>query len=155
MNAMLEELRVALWAVWNRRWLALGVAWGVCVLGWLVVALIPNTYESDARIFVQLDDMLADQIGITAASRDKDIARIQSTLLSDVNLEKVIRSTKLGDKVANPSQMQSAITGLQKSIVVVAQGDPGSNIFKITATSGPATCPTPTTRRSRRMSSSR
>ena len=57
---MLEELRAALWAVWNRRWLALGVTWGVCVLGWLVVALIPNTYESDARIFVQLDDMLAD-----------------------------------------------------------------------------------------------
>ena len=24
-----EELRSALWTVWNRRWLALGVAWGV------------------------------------------------------------------------------------------------------------------------------
>ena len=52
MEAMLQEARAALWAIWNRRWLALGVAWGVCVLGWLVVALIPNTYQSDARVFV-------------------------------------------------------------------------------------------------------
>jgi polysaccharide chain length determinant protein (PEP-CTERM system associated) len=136
MAGVLEELRTALWTVWNRRWLALAVAWGVCVLGWLVIALVPNTYESDARIFVQLDDMLADQIGITAATRDKDIARVQSTLTSDVNLEKIVRSTKLGDKVTTPVEMQSAVAALQKSIVVLSQGDPGSNIFKITATSG-------------------
>ncbi len=136
MSDMLDELRTALWAVWNRRWLALGVAWGVCVLGWLVIALVPNTYESDARIFIQLDDMLADQIGITAAARDKDIARVQQTLTSDVNLEKIVRSTRLGDKVTNPAQMQSAIAALTKQITVVAQGDTGSNIFKISATSG-------------------
>ncbi len=53
-----------MWAVWNRRWLALGIAWGICLAGWLAVALIPNTYESEARIFVQLDDVLAEQIGI-------------------------------------------------------------------------------------------
>ena len=66
MNELLEEARAALWTVWNRRWLALGVAWGVCLLGWLIVALIPNSYESKARIFVQLDDALAQQIGIGA-----------------------------------------------------------------------------------------
>jgi uncharacterized protein involved in exopolysaccharide biosynthesis len=71
-NLLLEELRAAIWSVWNRRWLALGVAWGVCLAGWLVVALIPNTYESEARIFVQLDDVLAEQIGIGAASRQRD-----------------------------------------------------------------------------------
>ncbi|MGZ3233131.1 MAG: XrtA system polysaccharide chain length determinant [Croceibacterium sp.] len=136
MTEMLAEMRAALWTVWNRRWLALGVAWGVCVLGWLVVALIPNTYQSEARIFVQLDDMLADQIGITAASRDKDIERVRQTLTSSSNLEKIIRSTKLGEKVANPSQMESAVAGLTKTITIVAEGDPGSHVFKITASSG-------------------
>ena len=33
MNEVFEELRAALHQVWNRRWIALGVAWGVCVLG--------------------------------------------------------------------------------------------------------------------------
>nr|WP_166176280.1 XrtA system polysaccharide chain length determinant [Altererythrobacter segetis] len=136
MTELLQEARVALWTIWNRRWLALGVAWGVCVLGWLVVALIPNSYQSEARIFVQLDDMLADQIGITAAARDKDIERIRQTLTSSVNLEKIVRSTRLGDTVSNPSQMQTAVAGLTKSIKMVAEGDPGSHVFKITATSG-------------------
>jgi polysaccharide chain length determinant protein (PEP-CTERM system associated) len=136
LTELLAEARVALWTIWNRRWLALGVAWGVCALGWLVVALIPNSYQSEARIFVQLDDMLADQIGITAAARDKDIERIRQTLTSAVNLEKIVRSTKLGDTVGNPSQMQTAVAGLTKSITMVAEGDPGSHVFKITATSG-------------------
>ena len=60
MNQLVEELRAAIWSVWNRRWLALGVAWAICLAGWLVVALIPNSYESQARIFVQLDDVLAE-----------------------------------------------------------------------------------------------
>jgi polysaccharide chain length determinant protein (PEP-CTERM system associated) len=136
MSDLLEEVRAALWTIWNRRWLALGVTWGVCVLGWLVVALVPNSYESDARIFVQLDDMLADQIGITGAAREKDIERVRQTLTSAVNLEKIVRSTRLGDKVANPAQMETAVTELAKEIVVVAQGDKGDNLFKITATSG-------------------
>src|SRR3954462_8161316 len=128
MNALLEDARAALWTIWNRRWLALGVAWGVCALGWLVVALIPNSYQSDARVFVQLDDMLADQIGITAAARDKDISRLQQTLTSAVNLEKIVRSTKLGEHVTSPGQMSAAVAGLTKHITVVAEGDPGSHI---------------------------
>ena len=82
MNQLLEEARAALWSVWNRRWLALGVAWGLCLAGWLVVALIPNTYESEARIFVQLDDVLAEQIGIGAQSRQRSIDRKSTRLNS-------------------------------------------------------------------------
>lgn len=133
MNEVIEELRAGAWAVWNRRWLALGVAWAACLLGWLAVALVPNTYESETRIFVQLDDVLAEQIGIGAASRARDIDRIRQTLVSSVNLEKVVRSTRIGDGVASPTQMEAAIERLTKDIEVVSEGE---NIFEITATSG-------------------
>ena len=49
MNGLYDEFKIAVHSVWNRRWLALAVAWGLCLLGWLVVALIPNSYESQAR----------------------------------------------------------------------------------------------------------
>ncbi|WP_338245181.1 XrtA system polysaccharide chain length determinant [Aurantiacibacter hainanensis] len=133
MNHLIEEMRAGLWAVWNRRWLALAVAWGTCLLGWLVVALIPNTYESETRIFVQLDDVLAEQIGIGAASRARDIDRIRQTLVSSVNLETVVRSTRIGDGVTTPTQMEAAIEGLTEDIEVVSEGE---NIFEITARSG-------------------
>ena len=133
MNQLVEELRAAIWSVWNRRWLALGVAWAICLAGWLVVALIPNSYESQARIFVQLDDVLAEQIGIGSASRERNIERVRQTLVSAVNLEKVVRSTRLGDEVTSASDMERAVAALSNDIWVV--GD-GSNVFQITAVSG-------------------
>ncbi len=133
MNALLEEFRAALWMVWNRRWLALAVAWGICLLGWLAVALFPNSYESKARLYVQLDDALADQIGIGAANRQKDIERVRQTLTSAVNLEKVVRSTRIGETVTSPAQMERTVQSLAQDIKVV--GDE-KNLFEITAKSG-------------------
>jgi polysaccharide chain length determinant protein (PEP-CTERM system associated) len=130
MNGLTDEILSALHSVWNRRWLALAVAWGLCLLGWLVVALIPNNYESKARIFVQLDDALAEQIGIGVADRKRDIERIRQTLTSAVNLEKVVRSTKLGDSVGSPKDMEGAVLALAQDIKVVSTQE---NIFEITA----------------------
>lgn len=133
MNGIYEEVRIALHSVWQRRWLALAIAWVVCLLGWLAVAMVPNTYESKARIFIQIDDVLADQIGIGSGDRRRDIDRVQQTLTSAVNLEKVIRSTPLGDKITTDKQMESATQGLAQHIKVVSQQD---NLFEITATAG-------------------
>ena len=133
MNLVLEELRAALWTVWNRRWLALAVAWGVCLLGWFAVALIPNSYESEARLYVQLDDVLAEQIGIGADTRKNDIERIRQTLTSAVNFERVVRSTRIGQTVTTPAQMERAVASLADDVKVV--GDE-KNVFQITATSG-------------------
>jgi len=132
MNSILDEIRTALHAVWNRRWIALAVAWGVCLLGWLALAMVPNSYESKARIFVQLDDPLAEQIGIGQGDRRRDIERVRQTLTSAVNLEKVVRATRLGDSVQTPRQMEQMVLGLGKAVKVVSQQD---NLFEITATS--------------------
>ena len=129
MNTLFDELRAAAFSIWHRRWIALGVAWGVCLLGWLVLALVPNSYESRTRIFVQLDDALTQQIGITG-DRKRDIDRVRTTLTSAINLEKVIRSTGLGDEVNSPKEMEAAVLSLAKQVKVVSQQD---NLFEITA----------------------
>jgi len=133
MNSLYDQGIAALYSVWNRRWLALGVAWGVCLLGWLVVAFIPNSYESKSRIFVQLDDALAEQVGIAVDDRKRDIERIRQTLTSAVNLEKVVRSTQLGDTVQSPKEMEKTVLALAEDIKVVSEQD---NLFEITAESG-------------------
>jgi polysaccharide chain length determinant protein (PEP-CTERM system associated) len=132
MISIYEEALAALHSVWHRRWLALAVAWAICLLGWLIVALIPNSYESQARIFIQLDDALAEQVGIGVADRKRDIERIRQTLTSAVNLEKVIRSTRLGDQIENPKAMEQAVLALADNIKIVSQQD---NLFEITAAS--------------------
>jgi polysaccharide chain length determinant protein (PEP-CTERM system associated) len=132
MTNLFEELRTALYTIWHRRWLALGVAWGICLLGWLVVAMIPNKYEAKTRIFVQLDDPLAAKIGISGDDQKRAVEKVRQTLVSSVNLEKVVRGTRIGDDVKTPKDMESAVGGLSKAVKVVSAQD---NLFEITATS--------------------
>lgn len=132
MGSIYEEVLGAIHSVWHRRWLALGVAWAICLLGWLVVALIPNSYESQARIFIQLDDPLAQQVGIDVADRKRDIERIRQTLTSAVKLEKIVRSTELGRHIDSPKAMEAAVLKLGTNIKVVGEQE---NLFQITALS--------------------
>lgn len=132
MNNIYDEILIALHSVWNRRWLALAVAWSICALGWLVVALIPNSYESRARIFVQMQSILPGKMGITPIEQQKDVDRVRQTLTSAVNLEKVVRGTDLSLSVAGARDMAGKVEMLRTNIKVVAQQD---NLFEITATS--------------------
>lgn len=129
MNSLYDEFRIAVHSVWNRRWLALAVAWGVCLLGWLVVAMIPNKYESKAQIQVRTQSMLSDQVGINPQDQRKNIQQLGQTLISSGNLEKVIRGTDLGANVASPAEMAGKIEGLRANIEVKPEQD---DFFAIT-----------------------
>ena len=130
MNGLYDELRIAIHSVWNRRWLALAVAWGVCIIGWLVVAMIPNKYESKAQIQVQTQSMLSTQVGIDPQAQRKSIQQLQQTLTSSTNLEKVVRGTDLGSTIASDGELAGKIEGLRANIEVKAEQD---DFFAITA----------------------
>ena len=131
MDGLYEQVRIAIHQVWRRRWLALAVAWGLCLVGWLVVALIPNTYESKARVFVQMQSILPNQVGITAQEREGDLNRVKQTLTSSENLAKVVRRTELNNLVAGERDLAVQVAGLREAIKVTAQPD---NMFEISAT---------------------
>ena len=131
MGGLWDEIRTALHGVWQRRWIAVAVAWGVCLAGWLVVSQIPNQYESRARIFVQLRSILPGEGIATQQEQQKDIDRVRTTLASATNLEKVVRGTDLANTVATDRDVADRVAGLQKKIKITAQQD---NLFEITAT---------------------
>jgi polysaccharide chain length determinant protein (PEP-CTERM system associated) len=139
MNGIYEEIRIAIHAVWQRRWLALAVAWGIAVLGWVVVALIPNSYESRARIYVQQQTALTTQVGVTERDHRASLERIRQTLASTSNLEQVVRQTDLAQRATTDAQVRAMASQLRASVTVAAQqdaasfGDPG-NMFEISTT---------------------
>lgn len=132
MDDIFDEVRTALYTVWHRRWIALGVAWGVCLTGWLAVAMIPNSYQSRARIYVDVEDVLSEQLGIAGDGRE-EIARVRQTLASNVNLEKVIKGTKLGEGITDRGRMNSAVADLSQKVSVRSEEE---NLFQISATVG-------------------
>jgi polysaccharide biosynthesis transport protein len=121
MTSLYDEFRIAVHSVWNRRWLALGVAWGVCLAGWLVIALIPNKYESKAQIQVRTQSMLSDQAGIDPQEQRRSIQQLAQTLVSSSNLAKVVRGTDLGATVATDAELAGKIEGLRSAIEVKAE----------------------------------
>lgn len=131
MDGLYEQIRIALHQVWQRRWLAMAVAWGVCLIGWLVVALIPNSYESKARVFVQARSILPNQIGITPEERANELMRVKQTLTSAENLARVVRRTDLNNHIANERDLAGQVAGLREKIQIVAQPD---NLIEIKAT---------------------
>ncbi|MEJ7926540.1 XrtA system polysaccharide chain length determinant [Sphingobium sp. AN641] len=133
MAGLYDEILIALHGIWNRRWLALAVAWGVCMVGWLGVALIPNSYESKAKVYVQTQSLLEGKIGITPVEAQQDLDRVRQTLASADNLEKVVRGTDLAQTISGPRDIAGKITTLRENIKVVAQLDP--NMIEISAAS--------------------
>ena len=128
MTGIYDELRLALHGVWSRRWVALGVAWGVCVLSWLVVSWLPSRYESRARVFVQMQQILPTAMAGDIGSPQRDVDRIRQTLVSAVNLEKVVRGTDLANTVASDRDVADRVAALALNIKVTAQQD---NLFEI------------------------
>lgn len=130
MDGVFEQIRIAIHSVWRRRWLALGVAWGLCLAGWLVVAMLPNTYESQAKLSVQTQGLLADRIGVSTAERQAGVDRVRQTLTSTANLEKVVRRTDLNKQVVSERDLAAQVGAIRENIVVTALPD---NVLQIKA----------------------
>jgi len=133
MGNIYQEILLLLHGVWRRRWLALAVTWAVCLVGWVVTSMIPNRYESQARIFVQMQTLLPDKIGVAPNSRQRDVDRVKRTLTSTVNLEKVVRGTDLRNTVSTDEEISGLASGLRSSIKIVEQQE---NLFEISARVG-------------------
>jgi polysaccharide biosynthesis transport protein len=133
MDSLYQQIRIAIHGIWKRRWLALGVAWGVALLGWLVVSGITNTYESRASVFVQMQTMLPGKLGISPAEGKDSIETITQTLTSAENLEKVVRRTALIQQGSTPREIADQVISLRKNIEIVTLQD---NLFEISAASG-------------------
>jgi succinoglycan biosynthesis transport protein ExoP len=133
MAGLYDEILLVLHGIWQRRWIALAVAWGVAMLGWLGVSLIPNSYESKARVYVSTQSLLEDKIGITQVQSQQQLDQLRQTLASAQNLEKVVRGTDLSQTVSGPNDVAARITALRENIKVVAQLDP--SMIEISAAS--------------------
>jgi polysaccharide chain length determinant protein (PEP-CTERM system associated) len=126
-KSMLAEQAIVLW---RRKWIALGVVWLAALIGWGGVTLIPRSYESDARAFVDVNGMLTPLlkglvVDTTAASQTSDYVR--QTLLSRPNLEEVIHLAQM-DIGINQTQKDSLIGNIANQVTIRAQA---KNLFQI------------------------
>lgn len=115
---------------WRWRWALVATAWCVCIFGWVAVALVPNSYESKARLYVDTDAVLTPLLrGIAVdIATDNQLAVMRKTLLSQPNLQKLIGMTNLELEVGGAREREMLTRRLAKAVKVDSEDQ---NIFTI------------------------
>ena len=112
------EIYAHLSAIRRYRWQGLAAAWVVCILGWIGVAAIPNTYQSTAQVYIDTHTLLRPLLKGLAVTTDpnQEIQVMMQTLLIDPTLERVLRATDPSASSMSSGQMQDAVIGFRKRI---------------------------------------
>jgi polysaccharide chain length determinant protein (PEP-CTERM system associated) len=131
MREQIEHVLAEVRASWRFRWYALVVAWLVCLAGWSVIFLLPDSFESRAQIYVDTTSILKPLLQGIAVSPDSDDATdaVQRALLARPTLEKVARKTRLILRAQTPEQAERFFAKLQKQIGI--SGSSKTSIYTI------------------------
>src|SRR5687767_1874613 len=123
MQQSLEKVMSELRGAWRFRRYALVAAWSVCLIGWGVVLVIPDTYEAQARVNVDtrtaLSDVLAGQV--IRQDFESQLNLIRQSLLGRSNLELVAEQVGIDLASATPAQRDLAITSLVERIEIALE----------------------------------
>lgn len=117
---------------WRFRWWMLGIAWLIAIVGWSVVAKLPDQYQASARVFVDTSSVLRpllQGIAINTGDTQQQIFLMTRTLLSRPNLEKVMRMTDLDLRATTEVEKDEIIEELRKNIRLA--GTTRENLYTI------------------------
>jgi len=120
MKDALQEVIIKVRSAWRYRWYAMLTAWLLAIAGWVGIGLIPDKYESSARVYVDTDSMLRPLLkGLAVQSDISQRLRLMTrTLLSRPNLEKVVRETDLDVFTKSIEDRERLLMGLEKKILL-------------------------------------
>ena len=117
---------------WRFRWWMLGIAWAICVVGWAVVAKLPDEYKASARVYVDTTSVLKPLlkgIAINTGDTQRKIFLMTRTLLSRPNLEKVMRITDLDLQANTEAEKEAIVDNLKENITF--SGTSRENLYTI------------------------
>ncbi len=125
------QLKSLLRSFWLHRWLGLGVAWLIGILGAATVYIIPDQYEANAKVYVDTQSILKPLMRDLAVQSNVDtqITMLSRTLLSRPNIEKVIRMSDMDVRARTPAERDRMIDDLLKNVEMRVAG--GTNLYSI------------------------
>src|SRR3984893_17199643 len=91
LDRIIDEVRGA----WRFRWMALGAAAAVALIGWIIVFALPDRYAADARVFVDTRTALKPALqGLTTDQNvDAQINFVHQSIVEGPQLEQIAKET--------------------------------------------------------------
>lgn len=117
MQEILAQLKTIARRTWKFRWPGLLAAWAVGIAGALVVFKVPDQYEASARVFVDTQSILKPLMaGLTVQPNvEQQVGMLSRTLLSRLNVERLVRTADLDLKATTKAQQEALIERLLKT----------------------------------------
>ena len=102
------------------RWYALAAAWALCLIGWGVVAAMPDQYRAEAKVYIDTDNLMDPLLRGLTVSIDpaQEIAVMLRTLITRPTLEQVVRLTNPAANKLTPVQLEQAVQDLQNQVSI-------------------------------------
>jgi polysaccharide chain length determinant protein (PEP-CTERM system associated) len=118
MNAAIARIMDQFRGIWRFRWIAVAIAWCVCLIAWPLIFVWPDTFEASARVFVDTRTALSEVTrGISVETNvDSQLMRVRQALLGGPQLQQVARETGLLTGTKTPLEEQKIIDVLRKRI---------------------------------------
>lgn len=129
LNMQQEPLTTVLYrlyqAVWRYRVLFLGLVFGLSFLLWSLVALIPNTYLAQAKVYIDTQSLLKPLLkGITVDSNAYSrVLEMTKILFSRANIEKIAAASDLELTAKSLYQRERLYQNLAKNIQLKRNGE--------------------------------
>jgi polysaccharide chain length determinant protein (PEP-CTERM system associated) len=120
MDDLIRQIVNQLRGIWRRRWIGLGIAWLIALVGSVVVFRIPETYEASSRVYVDTQSILRPLMsGLTVQpDTDQQVAILSRTLISRPNVEKLIRMAELDYSVKSAPEREALIDRLMRTLQI-------------------------------------
>ncbi|MBI5784935.1 MAG: chain length-determining protein [Rhodocyclales bacterium] len=132
-DKLLLTVLLHLRAMWKYRWRGLYTAFGVALLGVLIVMIVPKRYEASARIFANTDSILKPLMAGMTVQPDinQRVVMLSRVVISRPNVEHIIQATGLDEKVKTAEQREKLVDEVMKYLELQRSPERGANIYVV------------------------
>jgi len=120
MDLLIPQLQAIARRVWKYRWTGVATAWIVGLICAVIVWILPDRYEANARIFVDTQSILKPLMSGLAVQPniEQQVTMLSRTLISRPNVEKLVRMADLDLKNQSKAQQEATIETVTKNLSI-------------------------------------
>jgi len=128
MKELFGQILLQVRGAWRFRWYAVALCWAIALIGWGVVIMMPDVYESRARVYVDTDTVLKPLLTGLAVNTDVNnrVGMMSRVLMGRPNLERVARETDLALRAPTPDAFEGLVGQLAFQIKLEGGGGDGT-----------------------------
>ncbi len=133
MQDLAREIVSEIKGSWRYRYVAIVVAWVVCIFGWLTVYAYPDAYESSAKVYVDTTSALKPLLERMTVNTDvlSRVEMVSAAMLGTPRLREVAESTGLMDRLSVDYDIDNLVDDMRRHLSISGELGDSANLYTI------------------------